>query len=322
MKTPFIIYCLFSISLVGAQSYIPLIAENARWDETLRIYDSYTFIVEKYGHSFFLSGDTTINNVDYHTVYYQYMWEQVIDPYNNILKSTNLNEPSKMIGAIREDTASQKVYYLDFGEGDWTIDTSLIPSHEVLLYDFSLNVGDVTHIGRVPTERVDYVYYNTYPDGTVRKSLEVDAQKWIEGIGSTFGLFGPYRFDYWMYYASHELSCFSVDGHYFFRTPNADCDSVPEISPVSTLDIPSHEDKIQIFPNPASNRIQLEIVDLDLNIHRINMVNASGTEYPIHFKEIGRTLTIDISSFPSGIYVLNILLDNGQPLSEKIVVSR
>lgn len=81
------------------------------------------------------------------------------------------------------------------------------------------------------------------------------------------------------------------------------------------------ESQLEIYPNPASNNIQLKLE------------NASNGEYVLRiFNNIGQIIlvqtfynsenTLDISSIPSGIYFVEVELKSGDKYKEKLIISR
>lgn len=75
----------------------------------------------------------------------------------------------------------------------------------------------------------------------------------------------------------------------------------------SNIDLVSLQ-KIEIWPNPAKNNLQLQNPE-SIKIDRVEGMDISGK---IVFSEnIKNTTTIDISSLPNGIYFLRILTGNG-----------
>ncbi len=196
---------LLQAVLVGAQTtvYHPFPTDTARWG----MYQSRTYYTSGGQISLFtesnytdeLRGDTIINNLTYSKVY----------SYNILL------------GALRED-ANRRVWFYGFttahgGNSGGLFDFPLppyVPGTELLLYDFSLNVGDsVKHYATfayAPSpmdqdsiiSKVIGVDSLQLLDGSYRRMLEIEARTfpdtngnvnivnylyWVEGIGALRG---------------------------------------------------------------------------------------------------------------------------------------
>jgi len=128
---------------------------------------------------FWFEGDTVFDNLKYKKVYLQ-----THDSIADFKKASYFT-------AIREDTIAEKVYFY-------------YKANEYLLYDFSVNVGDVVSFYSLwpwwqPTlkEREVLSIDSILIDNHYRKRINfIDdgwraPESWIEGIGSTNGIFFP-----------------------------------------------------------------------------------------------------------------------------------
>lgn len=138
-------------------------------------------------YKFLFEGDTVIKNLKYKKVLYQ-----AGD------SSVNFNL-AYYFAAVREDTLNEKIYCIQTDDGV-----------ERVIANFNVNVGDTVSIfsywpslyeateDTVVITSVDYVLIN----GQAHKQVTIDSkyrfsktdgvtETWIEGIGSSFGLFFP-----------------------------------------------------------------------------------------------------------------------------------
>jgi len=132
-------------------------------------------------YKFWFQGDTIINNKKYKKVFQQ--------NYDTI---ADFNKAIYYAG-VREDTINEKIICIQKDDGI-----------ERLLADFSLNPSDTTSVYSfwpfgspekklVNVKNVDSIQINDF----YRKRINIDhgylnyEESWIEGIGSTFGLFYP-----------------------------------------------------------------------------------------------------------------------------------
>jgi len=69
-------------------------------------------------------------------------------------------------------------------------------------------------------------------------------------------------------------------------------------------------DLVSLYPNPASNRVNLN-VSSDISIEKIRVLNLAGQEISISINVDSPTLSIDINSVKSGVYIIEIQSDKG-----------
>lgn len=157
------------------QEYIHFPDSNAIWSEVF--ISQQPFYTETYQYG--MIGDTLINSIIYHKIY---RLNDTIYPLN----------PGQYCGAIREDSEKRIFLYgsecTPFGLGQ----------EEVLLYDFSKSVGDTVFVGIDGIGPAGYLIINTIDsiliENNYRKTFHFTTLEdvfWIEGIGSTRGLFSP-----------------------------------------------------------------------------------------------------------------------------------
>jgi hypothetical protein len=165
------------LSFAQEYHYVPFPESGAVWsevyssEETLEVYERFTMTGE----------DTLINNIQYHKLYIFYD------------KIFNKNK-AKCVGGIREDE-KKRVYF----KGDSIIHRykpfwgTAPPMNEILLYDFSLQIGDTMkiNISNLSTGSLRVTNIDTVQIGNnLRKVFKFDHTdaSWIEGIGNTRGL--------------------------------------------------------------------------------------------------------------------------------------
>src|SRR6056297_3664257 len=126
----FIVLATIQLQAQGEYEYTPFPDSNAIWSEVYRAPVSENY--EKDYHVLALfNEDTVINSIEYHKLFRLY--------------DTVLNrEKAEYLGGIREDSLN-RVYYkgLNLYEDYLYMDTN--QTGEVLLYDFSLEIGDTLY---------------------------------------------------------------------------------------------------------------------------------------------------------------------------------
>ena len=177
----FILLLLVSIQLNG-QQYKPLLDSVNVWCFTGNVPPAdipdtfYTGScdyqnLDQFAHSIYSSHDTIIDSINY-----------------KVLESVNIQSNFCRYGYIREDTSARKVYFRDN-----------ILNPEVLLYDFSMQVGDVIYLdfptsGGIPYYPSDFYtvdsIVNTVLAGGSTNAYYLSCGtcwhmlEWVEGVGN------------------------------------------------------------------------------------------------------------------------------------------
>jgi hypothetical protein len=240
------------MSTASGQTYHPLLENGKTWNVlTLTMVDWFTS-------TYSIEGDTLINGYTYEKLY------------------TNGNQGSgrQYLGAIREETTDQKVYFNDH-----------YSTAEELLYDFSLQKGDTVAItsnmglkGFPLTFKVDSVDQVIDETGSERKRLLLSygtknyGEEWIEGIGSMQGLISPGNF-YFMADLNWESLCTKLDGNVLYYNPSFDTCVLEYVG------IEEHNETkpyMKIYPNPVESSTVIEISNSPELYHEIRIVNIAG----------------------------------------------
>ena len=293
---------LFFFSFIAgnyAQNSFP--TDSAIWANRYQMYyfDNSTstlhITVETYTKYCLYGTDTTINAANYNEIY------------------TCTAFDSSYHGAIREN--SGQVFFVP---ADSTT--------EFLLYDFTLNVGDSVEVILLSSYQDEYIIRQLevqlidsgLVNGSLRKRISFGGYSWIEGIGCTSGLFmEPYSnvSNYFL-----DLMCFSIDDTTVYtkdQGPLAQgiqgaCDLF-----LSLPDQPMSESKVQVFPNPTSGCINIEIED-QTSVLSIRIYNHLGEIISTFDNKKNNLSFIDIEG-SAGIYFMEIQAQNGSKTTRKIV---
>jgi hypothetical protein len=276
---------LFSINSFGQSIALP--DSNAVWSV--------------YNEKYFIDGDSTFNSVDYKKYY---------------LTTDSLMTNPSFFAIAREDTLTREVYAIASGD-----------TLEHLLYDFSLNVNDTTTVYplsflpysgpiKVQVEAVDSVLIGTvYHKRQKVVGFDQDTgmdEYWIEGIGSTMGLFnsgvtGYVIFD--IYYPV--LLCFEKDDILLYDSPfYSNC---YEDYPTGINDI-EFQKTIDIFPNPVTNSVSIKS---ETEISGYQIVSASGQIISTQRVKTS-SISVDMTNFDDGVYIFQLTTENGV-VSKKII---
>lgn len=276
---------LFATIWIYSQDYYSFPDSNAIWNE-YSIHVEYPQSVAykiRYG----IIGDTVIDNKTYSKIY------RLIDD-----TCLNINN-AEYFGALREE--NKQIFTITTYHGE----------DEILLYDFSKEVGD-TIFSNSPEGYMEYPVIISsidtveLEDGSNRKRFWLQGgyyslldECWIEGFGSIHGLYSPIFAIITNYYEPH-LSCFKQNEFTIYLN-NYSCDKCfcslgTSINEISEL-------KINIYPNPFSGKINIESKK---EYSEIRIYNTKGT---LVWKFNGRTYqtNIDLGELPCGIYLIQLI---------------
>lgn len=242
--------------------------------------------------TFSIVDDTIINTISYFLIY---------QTNDSIFDSLN----SKYFCAVREE--SNKWYFIKNND-----------THEYMLYDFNVLVGDTVSVYNPWTEiekelivfEKDSIqlldkYHKTFNlgryDPPSGEPFVID--KWIEGIGSIKGLrySGYFVFDH-----GYQLLCFhSQNSLIYLNSPDNSCGFIK----VGTSKIKNKT--ISVFPNPF-NEVLLVETDNEFLAEIFSLTGEKLTS--------SNNKSISVAYLPPGLYILKIhVKSNGLIITKKIV---
>jgi hypothetical protein len=305
-KVSFLILCvlLSTFSFSQDDEYHPLIRPGLEWNVTE--YANFDYIFPFGKRKYFFGEDTLIGN----HVYTKILYHPYVTEYDEFgfpgpwLISGNTIIESWLY--IREDVDERKVYLYD-SDNDGT---------EGLIYDFSLNTGDTLNYdypswGAVEIEVISIESVQLV-NGEERKIFYFDGiDPYIEGLGGVeqglqFPLLGN------LSGGAYNAGCISENGDVLWGAPaSSSCGLY-----LSTAD-KQHNTDISIYPNPVLNVLTIEVLD-NYEKYRIAIIDLQGREL---FSQvaIGFRQEVDISEFPSGVYLLVVSNGNGVSIQKKLV---
>ena len=286
-----------------SQEYFPFPDSNAIWNETLT--NTQPISIENYQYG--IDGDTIINSLIYHKIY---MLEDTVFPL----------ELDQYCGAIREDE-QKKIHFV----ACYCCVGPFPPDQDLILYDFSKNAGDTVFVGFDGIGPIGY-YIIDYTDSilidsTYRKTFHfVDYdyfEYWIEGIGSTRGLFSPITPDFFGHYL-WELVCFNQEGIVKYLNPDYDS-CFPIITNVYEENAPPIQ--LQVIPNPVMGIGSLDLSMTNLEFTKLSIYNAQGIQMN-NIRLIDQSkVEFSIYNYPPGIYLVLLESKNHKIVSKKFIVA-
>ena len=83
------------------------------------------------------------------------------------------------------------------------------------------------------------------------------------------------------------------------------------------------DDKLKIYPQPANEIINVELLGLNNNNYKIEIINNLGLvirEEEVNFKN--NNVSIKTNELPNGVYLLNLKSDKSRNIGKRFVISR
>ncbi len=300
-------------SVSNAQEYFPLVDTASVWME------AYSYNGAGYPEGeieqYYISGDTIVNGTEYKKLHYStqnfYYFGDLFEIGVNYSNIYYHNYPRHL---IRENIEEKKVYYLAYTPYDST---------EILLYDFSLNVGDTLTYGMQWQLNFVYDIDSVLIGSSYRKRFQIASFEEpiypyvsvIEGIGSTFGLIAaivtPFE-------TGEYLICFTNDGETTVNfgdgvgidVPHpADSTSHCTFYEPTTVNSILKQQNINLFPNPVSDVLYIEIPS-NITKGQIKIYNSTNQLQSEYFCNPCGSNSLSIDEFTPGIYYLVFTNEN------------
>ncbi|NOZ47908.1 MAG: T9SS type A sorting domain-containing protein [Chlorobi bacterium] len=190
---------------------------------------------------------------------------------------------------------------------------------ELLLYDFSKNVGDTIYFGNPPTNYVESVIENIDTiqiDNTLRKVYHFKNYswvEWIEGIGNTRGLL----------FTSGDLPsngiwgnliCFKQNDEILYFNNGFD-ECMPTIS-----GIPINKTfQIYVFPNPSAKNINISFPTNETGT--LAIYNIDGKKVFENKIYNSKEFEINLSNIAQGMYLLVFKNKDNKIFSNKLIIN-
>ena len=240
-----------------------------------------------------IKGDTIVNSISYHKIGY----------------SDSIGSGISLIGGIREDTTTKKIYF------------SYFSSAEQLLYDFNAGIGDtifysINGFCKWTVTSIDSVLLL---DGKYRKKFN------LGGMGcSTMQIYGPFVIEgvgssdelLWgcncTGASANDLLCFKQNGALLYT------DSLFNkcyINTISVQELNFNSTAISISPNPSTGIFTLTSSEKFQYI----VYDIFGREVYKSDQPINQSATLDLSSQPKGIYFVKII-SGDKIITRKIIL--
>lgn len=305
---PFLIL-LFARLVPSAQAqtsiYHPFPDSIVVWNVDFRVWNTCGTLGDEESYSYILNGDTVINSLSYH---------KVIVPFIQLYGCpiTNMNI-SGFRGSVRQDISIRKVFFIP-----------PLDSVEQVLYDFNLQIGDTLkgYLARNCSlggntdiiSGIDSILVgNTYRKRWAISVMSFSPHAYlIEGISSSWGLLespcllidGP----------EYTLTCFKQNDNVIYPDTTTSCNLITTISGVSSKSI-----SLSIYPNPFHTNATIQ-VNPEFEKGKLKFYNSLGLLVREEDISQRKTFTLFRKDLPSGIFFLQLINDNGQIITQKLIL--
>jgi len=192
----------------------------------------------------------------------------------------------------------------------------------VLLYDFTLDVGDIFQSDYTPYD-LEVIESDSILllNGAKRRTWTLSCTEnpentltWIEGIGTNYGMLWPADFCSGNY-GDTRLSCYYVYERLHYMNPEYDeC-----LTPLSSTDNLAFKQlsAIEAYPNPTQYHLTISAPD-DLHITRTELLDPQGRTHT-RFHEHSSEVRLDLSGYPAGLYFVSIHTEKGSVVKKVVV---
>ena len=301
-------------SFAQEYKYVHFPQSDAIWSEAYIVNDAAPYIYERFA----LNGeDTIIGKQSYKKIYM-------------FLDSLFDKNTATYVGGLRE-SSDKKVWFKDEIRVHLFKPYFMIPdSEEILLYDFSVNVGDTIKKGNfdvlfprsigygdsllppIIVNQIDTVKI----ENSLRKKISFNygwIGEWIEGIGSTLGLFITPQVDH--------PTCTCNDGQLIgFKYED-------EILYFNEMFSEFYPTAIQLIENQTGKILVRQLLNKEVqfdfgnsNISFLGIYDLAGKLLQSHNIKMQRELILSGNHFISGIYIYKALDLAGNHYSGKFVI--
>lgn len=226
-------------------------------------------------------------------------------------------------------------YTFTFSASDFLNDTTLANPEVIYAIgdtiEFRLSVDDAEGNTDIDTTNVYFAYFSTHL-GNVTYTINQGDSVYLHGMQNVFGGFPPYEY---LWRPNHGLSDstslafwakpeYSV-AYYLTKTDSAGCvvTGAPvyyvNVQPVMVEEHEAHQSMVKAYPNPVKDILNLQINPSVQGAFTLRLFLTNGKLIKKQqFK--GNTLSVDMMGYPTGVYVYEILNEEGLVEQGRFVV--
>jgi len=279
-----------------AQDYKPLVEDGKRWNVMFSYPWNPPEPQHKYTDIFKIEGDTLLDGVSYKVMY----------------ATSDENLTGWSFCCVIRETEDKQVFYRSYGS-----------PYEEMLYDFSKEVGDTICMCDYGFDECCMVVIEkgeTIVNGEPRQQFVLEypwgggaGEVWIEGIGSLYGVINSGSL--FLTGGSTNLLCYYENDDLVWQNTTPGYDECYIIYN-GTQGIKEDETSlsVSVFPNPANGKVSIEGVEAA----EVLVYNALGQLV----KTVRNSNEINVSGLPEGVYLLQVISEDGTRNMKRIAVKR
>lgn len=289
-----IISAVIYLSAQG-QDYIPLLQPGNFWQ--VGYWEGNSICTFVNAHRLNLAGDSLIDGQSYSKFTRQTVNAVNGGPFCWPFETSPDSYQTDIL--LREDVASKRVF-------------QRIGEEEHLLYDFSLEVGDMFDALSHGEFLFEVEIIDTYMDeygGIERRFMIANFSgglqfTLVEGIGSFHGLITPFEEAIG---SGTSLMCF---GNSITQIEDATC------APIATSTYDTEKVQFRLFPNPAHNLITIKLDNPSKT--EVTILNVAGEKIQ-NWVIQSESQELDISDYPPGIYFVSLETEHTTTIKKLVV---
>jgi len=277
MKNIFTCLLLFVFACVGrGQDYVPMLSSNPCWG--IKYVDNISTppVTEQSGFYHVLFNEVEIVSGIEYTKFY--------DNYDPVLQDIP-------VGFMREDVATQQVFYLNADEENTWLNCG---GEEILLYDFSAEVGDTVY--HCPNSDLYYVVQSIT---TLEEYTNPEIEFYGFGGGRVYEVYSS-EFDFSTIYEGVGSNTGPIHKPYNVSTPGNDiladftfsCSFILDTDDVS-------ESNFEVFPNPVIDNLHIESEE-NLQLTEVRIYDLTGQI--LMTEKTVESSSLDVRTLAKGVY--------------------
>lgn len=267
-------------------------------------------------------GDTVINGQNYVNILIRQDCKYEVD-FNGSEDIAYSSESCDLVGGLREE--NKRVYFYRYSTlgPEWL--RALCPAYvlpkneEHLLFDFSLEVGDTVNLSyvfdkRQAIKKEERINSLTGYKGHIMEISDLGGEEieWVEGYGSSTGLFSSYlgiSIPYRGFKAYN--SCLTYRGESIVDENCGQCDKdqVRSCESLVSTEEEQNEVSIKVFPNPTNGEV---IIESNKRIKDVIIRNTNGQVLARKSVEGLKRTRIEVTNFAQEALLIEIQTTDGK----------
>jgi hypothetical protein len=162
------------------------------------------------------------------------------------------------------------------------------------------------------------------PLGTSTSATDASSANATDGTATANGIEGNsgYLYNWSTGDTAQTITGLAPGKYYVTITDQNDCERTDSVQVGVINGVPDFVlNNLQVFPNPASNHLNVTWSDINIVIQQVELLDQNGQQATITTQQSATNLEIDIdSSTPKGVYTLKLQSSDGKGANRKVVI--